>query len=121
MYANENYAAVLVGGAQVSVMRGQVDDEGRTTYCYRIRSTAINDTGCDLHTGVGMDHGPVAMLGSLLSFLGAAAESYAYSMRNNGEPGDNAALFPEAVNAWAYMWGDELTMLQLEIEQEVAS
>lgn len=117
MYANRNYAAVIVGDGQVSVMRGAVNSEARTTYSWLVRNNQGQHAGSDLHTGVGMDKGPVAMLGTMLSLLGAAAESYAWSMRNNGEPGENSALFPAAVNAWAYMWGDEITMLQLEIEQ----
>lgn len=118
MYVNENYAAVIVGDGQVSVMRsGGIDEEGRTTYTYLIRHAQGHHTGADLHTGAGIDHGPAAMLGSLLSFLGAAAESYAHQMRTK-EPGENSAMFPAEVNAWAYMWGDELSMLQLEIEQE---
>lgn len=37
------------------------------------------------------------ILGALLSFLSAAAESYAYS----GKDGENANLFPLAVTEWA--------------------
>jgi len=60
---------------------------------------------------------------ALLSFLGAAAESYHHQM--NGidfplhldEPDNNSSLFPRPVTEWAYQNSDEISMLQLEIEE----
>lgn len=52
-------------------------------------------------------------LGSLLSFLGAAVESYRYA----GADGENADSFPLPVVEWAAQNSDEISMSQLEIEE----
>lgn len=44
-----------------------------------------------------------AMLGTLLSFLDACAESRRYR-------GDNSDLFPDAVGEWAEQWSDEIRL-----------
>lgn len=56
------------------------------------------------------------MFGSLLAFLSAAAESYAYHMRT-GRDSDNTDLFPAEVVEWAYQNSDELEALRFEIEE----
>jgi hypothetical protein len=57
---------------------------------------------------------------ALLSFLGACAESRAYARRSrNGEPGEHADLFNEAVGSWAESESDELEMLQCEISEDL--
>ena len=49
----------------------------------------------------------------LLSFLGAAAESY----RCKGLEGENAQLFDLPIVDWAAKNADELAMLELELEE----
>lgn len=53
---------------------------------------------------------------SLLSFLGAAGESYGFTQRT-GIRGECADLFPPVVTEWAYQNSDEITMLGCEIEE----
>jgi hypothetical protein len=50
------------------------------------------------------------MMRSMLSFLGAAAESY--------PDGENANLFPPKVTEWAYQNSDEISILSCELEEK---
>jgi hypothetical protein len=50
---------------------------------------------------------------SLLSFLGAAAESYRY----RGMEGENADLFEPALTQWASENADEISMAQMDMEE----
>jgi len=102
--------------SSLSVTRHGQNVEGRTVYTYEISTPVASESGNDLSTGVGIDHGPLDMLGTLLSFLGAAAESYRYEMDNPGSSGENTDLFSTEIVEWAYRESDELGMLQLEIE-----
>lgn len=55
---------------------------------------------------------------SLLSFLGASAESYRYKMDwDKLTPDSNASLFPRPVVEWAYQNSDEISILLCEIEE----
>ena len=58
-------------------------------------------------------------MAALLSFLGAAAESYDYQQRT-GRPGENADLFDPALVAWASEHADAISMIALEIEENPA-
>lgn len=102
------------GSVHLRVERNGQDWEGRTVYYYSITGAGLDHREyTDLRTGVGMDHGPGAMLATLLSFLTACAESISYLPGGGGE---NADLFPRDVAEWAAQHSDELTMLALEIE-----
>lgn len=104
--------ATLTDGSDMTVLRLGLDDEGRSVYRWYVRNTAghVLETGADLRTGVGMDHGPARMLATLCSFLTACAESRAFD-------GENADLFGEAVGLWAEEHDAEITTLQYEIEE----
>jgi len=56
---------------------------------------------------------------SILSFLGACAESRQYATRRGMDPmeGENSDLFPESVGAWAEMNSDEISILGYDLEQ----
>ena len=56
---------------------------------------------------------------SILSFLGACAESRSYAERRgkDASEGENSGLFPEAVGAWAQLHSDEIAMLDCEITE----
>lgn len=109
---------VKVGESFVSIeYSDRGGDDGRTRYRYYLDfpdGTSHTDdalqSGCD---GGDLQAG----LRSLLSFLSAAGESYAYG-RRNGCKGENAELFPEHVTEWAYQHGDELSMLSCELEEQ---
>lgn len=96
--------------------------EDRTTYAYNIRrpfrTGTLTETGRDLRTGVGKVGTAREMLGSLLSFLGAAAESYAHS--GPFDMSENGDLFSAPIVEWAHQCSDELSMLQFEIEPDDA-
>lgn len=114
---------VQIGKAFVAIQYSRRPGrEGRTRYQWFIdlpdgREFAGDDlqSGC---CGGSLQNG----LESLLSFLGAAAESYRYDMRKNihdsNRDGDsNSDLFPAPVVEWAYQNSDELSMLQCELEE----
>ena len=56
---------------------------------------------------------------ALLSFLSACAESRSYGerMKRDAMAGENSDLFPANVGEWAQSVSDELSMLQMEIEE----
>ncbi len=56
---------------------------------------------------------------SLLSFLGAAAESYRFRGLDWDKigPDDNATLFEKPVVEWAYQNSDEISILEYELQE----
>lgn len=74
--------------------------------------------GNDLRSGCGEDVNHPKMMGALLSFLGAAGESYRYNGNRMGD--DETSLFPERACEVAYSMADEIAMAQLELEGEDA-
>lgn len=91
----------------------RADAYGKPFWRWQIVADGFEETGEDL-AGWGNAR---RMLFSLLCFLTAAAESYAYRMRT-GRAGDNENLFPPHVVAWAYQHDDELSALAYELEEE---
>jgi len=57
-------------------------------------------------------------LASYLSFLSASAEAYSYQM-STGRSSENIDLFPPHVTEWAYQNSDELSILSIELEENV--
>lgn len=94
------------------------ESSGRMTFRWYIDIPAGQFSAADLKSGM-QGCSTQEMFGTLLSFLGAAAESYAYGMRT-GNPGENADLFPAPVVEWAYQHSDEIGMVQSEIEDSGA-
>lgn len=118
--SDDTYARAHIGQDTVMVERTDLrdpDGERRTTYRWEIHTADGDAAGADLRTGVDLDRGANAMLATLLSFLGAAAESYDYGMRT-GEQGENSDLFPPHIVEWAYLNSDELATVQYAIEEE---
>lgn len=72
-------------------------------------------TGQDLKSGIGGGSLQQGMV-SLLSFLAACGESYGYKLRT-GRDGENYDLFPPAIAEWAYQNSDELSTLEIDIEE----
>jgi hypothetical protein len=101
---------IRIGGAEVCIeYSNRPGRDGRVRYRWQINmpdGTEYSDddiqSGCQ---GGSLQEG----MESLLSFLGAAAESY--------PDGENADLFPLEVVEWAAQHSDEISMAQLEVEE----
>lgn len=112
-------AGLQIGGAFISMGAGPRNSEGRIQYgCFIDLPDGSGHEITDLRSGCqggNLQEG----FASLLGFLGAAAESYHYRGMDwdNIGPDDNATLFPRPVVEWAYQNSDEITMLELEIEE----
>lgn len=107
-------AGVRIGDAFISIGEAGETSEGRTKYEVWIDLPDGSEYGVtDLRSGCqggdiyeGME--------SLLSFLGAAADSYGYRQRT-GRKGENEDLFPPAVVEWAHENQDDIYLLQCEL------
>lgn len=111
--------ALRVGGAFISIeYSDRPGDDGRVRYQWYIDLDAGEEfSGDDLQSGC---QGGSLQQGmeSLLSFLGAAAESYRSKMDwDKITLDDNASLFPRPILRWAYQNSGEIAMLQFEIEE----
>lgn len=105
---------IRVGDAVISVHKGGRNKEGRTVYdAYIDLAGGYSHHVTDIRSG---RQGGTLLEGftSLLSFLGAAAESIHYAMRT-GKRGENHDLFPVVIMDWAYQNSDEIAILQIEI------
>lgn len=69
----------------------------------------------DMQSGCGGFKDQHDLLGNLLAFLEAAAESYKFRMRT-GQPGENEDLFVLEVVEWAAENADDIGMLRVELE-----
>lgn len=102
---------VQIGNAFVAITYAR-STGSRTRYRWFIDLPGQEFTGDDLQSGC--QGGDLREgLGSLLSFLGAAAESYRYA----GADGENANLFPLPAVEWAAQNSDEIGMAQIEVEE----
>jgi hypothetical protein len=106
---------------RIGVSRRGSKPDGAYAYHWSVSSISPDFTfiegGDDIHgPATGVDPGPLAMLGTLLSFLEACGESYSHTMRHPGSEPENLGLFPESMHEWCYQWSDEIAMARLEIE-----
>ena len=69
----------------------------------------------DLRSGCSAEIDARAMLGTLCSFLLAAAEAYRSWLL--GRSSDNSDLFALPVMEWAYQNEDEISMLEFDIDE----
>ena len=114
---------IQIGDGSISIeyadlLHNAAIDGGRQRYRWYLDIPAGEFSGDDLKSGVGggsLQSG----LESLLSFLSAAGESWAYDIRQGGDGagGENSDLFPPAVAEWAAQNSDELSMAAMEIEE----
>ena len=107
---------VRVGNAFISIECDGLSF-GRLRYRWHIDLPNGQEFTCnDLYSGVGagtLQGG----LSSLLSFLGAFAESHSYALRTGDEAGENSNLFPEELKDWAMENSEEIDMLSIELEE----
>lgn len=110
--------AVQIGDAWISIKFGRETPSGRIRYQYYIDTPAFEYEGDDLKSGVGGGSLQSGMV-SLLCFLGAAAESYRYlGCKYSDCPDENCSLFPQNVVEWAYQNSDEITSLEMDLEEK---
>ncbi len=107
--------ALKIGDVTISIDNAGITSDGRTQWRYYLDGAGLNYSCDDLKSGVGGESVQQAFE-SLLSFLGACAESTAYA-RRSGSAGENADLFPPNVAEWADQNSDEISMMQCEIEE----
>lgn len=107
---------MTIGGVEIAVVANRgCDREGRTVFTYTLQGAGINYTASDLKSGCGRGgREDRDGMESLLSFLGAAAESYRYwkGMKEDS----NTDLFPEEICEWAYQNDGEISMAAYELE-----
>lgn len=105
-------AALKIDGAgTLHLLAGTRTGEGRIPYTWTIEDADGTEleSGDDLSSGVGDPVNYPRTMGTLIAFLGAAAE-------RDGDDGD-PALFNPAVTEWARQNSDELTMAGLEMDE----
>jgi hypothetical protein len=95
----------------ISIEFGRETSDGRIRYKYYIDTPDFSYENDDLKSGVGGGSLQQGML-SVLSFLGAAAEAF-----RHGPESDNFDLFPKHVMEWVYQNADEISVLQMEIQE----
>ncbi len=89
----------------------------RQRYTYTIAANGWQYVGNDIRSGVGAEIDEPGMLGTLLSFMGACAESREYLART-GTGGDCVDLFPEHVGQWCVDYSDDIGMLAYELDPD---
>lgn len=106
------------------VQRGR-NDEGRVTYTWTLNATdgktvPVTIKEDDVYGGVDAPIDLVKGAATVLSFLGAAAESYGHAMRNRVLLADteNGTLFSLFLTEWAYQNADEIAVAAYELESE---
>lgn len=98
--------SIPVGASTLTITASPPQSDGRVRYSYSIlMRDGQKYENNDLQSGV-MGGSVQDGLQSLLSFLGAAAESYEYTMRGNKS--DDADMFPQFVMEWSYLHSEEL-------------
>ena len=107
---------VQVSGVFISIEYSKLrGDDGRTRYRYYIDLETGCYTGDNIQSGCG-GGSLQAGLESLLGFLAACGEAVSYSDREEVEC-ENSNLFPPNIGGWAAENIDELSMLELELQE----
>ena len=106
---------VSVGNGTVSVESDGAEYDGggyRQRYTYTIAANGWEYVGNDIYSGVGAEVDETGMLGTLLSFMGACAESRQYP------DGENSDLFPEHVGQWCEENSEDIGMVGWEYDPD---
>lgn len=109
---------IRIGDTEISIEYSDRAGDGHCCrYRYYIDLVGAEYRADDIQSGC--NHSLQDGLSSLLSFLGAAAESYAYDLRNGGDGmgGENSELFPQAIVEWANQYSDDIALAQCELEE----
>lgn len=105
---------VQVGGAQLSLEFVGCDQD-RMVFRWFVDLDGREYSEADLKSGV-QGCSTQQMFGTFLAFLSACGESYRYA-DGTGREGENADLFPPEVAEWAAQHYEEISSLQMEIEE----
>ena len=89
--------------------------DDRMTFEWTIELAGQQYREANLKSGCGADPSESEMLGTLLTFLGAAGESYRY----DGMEGESSNLFPEPVVKWASENVEEIALAQYDLEEGI--
>lgn len=111
--------SLRIGEAWLSLKAAGVTDDHRVRFrWYFDLPDGTEFSEADLKSGVG-GCGFQRAFADLLSFLGAAVESYQYEQRAgcDADPDGNTGLFPLPVVQWAAQHSDEIDCLACEIEE----
>jgi hypothetical protein len=111
-----------ISGATLSLWTSKKkNSEKRVVFGYEIiLDNKFKYRAYDLKSGANRVSGSLKEgMKSLLSFLGAAGESFNYAERkgNDGMTGENSELFPREITEWAANNSDELAMAQIESQE----
>ena len=111
--------SVDIDGVTISVENtDRYSTDNRSIFEWTIQIEGETYSAADLKSGCGAEPSETEMLETLLSYLGAAAESYRY----DGMEGENSHLFDEPVVKWASEHeggiGYEQSKLQDELDNE---
>lgn len=115
--------ALKIGDGEVSLEFNDYTRDDRARYRWHINIPAGEFSEADLCSGVGGSASLQDMFCSLLTFLSAAAESHRYRIWKGADeidPDSNESLFPAEVVEWAAHHSDEISMIQLDIEESGA-
>jgi hypothetical protein len=108
---------VKVGDGFVSIEYARRDGrDGRTRFQWYVDLPGGKEfAGDDLQSGCqgGCLQGG---LETLLTFLSAAGDAYGFTLRTGRET-ENSELFPQEVVEWAYQFCEELSWLQMELDE----
>lgn len=107
---------VKIGEGWVSIEYDGWTNDGRRQYQYHVDIPGYSHSNNALSSGIVLNASLQSGLESLLTFLGAFAESVQYSERT-GRESENGDMFPSELREWATENSDEFTMIQLELEE----
>jgi hypothetical protein len=122
-------AAVTIGDSETGgILHLNIEgrnDEGRVVYSWVItdgqhKELERSTPGGELNSGVGDDPDYTKMMGTFISFLESAAETYRHTMGTATTDTDGDPLpFNPAVMEWAYMNSEELSQVHMVLEPEM--
>lgn len=107
--------AVKIGDGEISLNYVEQTRRGCMIYRWHIDIPAGEFTDCDLKSSC-QGGSYQQMFGTLLCFLGSAAERRSYEIRN-GITDSDPELFPRPVVEWACQYSEEITCLQMDLEE----
>lgn len=107
--------SLRIGNGTISMEYAGTDPDGRTIYRYYIDVDGKGAIGRSFKSGCGGGN-LQSGFSSLLAFLGAYAEALEYQDRT-GKKTESGNLFPRRFAEWAQVNSDEISTLQMQIEE----